>query len=238
MKVKIIGSGSMWNAHNSASYMIDDDIIVDMPNGMCKYLFSLKINPMNINNVLITHFHGDHFFDMPFCLLLKARAKNRLVNIYCYKKGRKKIRKLSKLAFPLSMENVENSINLNYYHMNSFKVNNYSINRVLVEHGRFKPAYGYIFEKGGIKFGFTGDTSYCASVENMASECSYLFCDCMFIKGTNKHMGIDNLKELSQKYEHCKFIVSHMEDITREELKRTKIRNIIVPDDGDVIEIK
>ena len=37
MKVKVIGSGSMWNAYNSACFLIDDDIMIDMPNGACKY---------------------------------------------------------------------------------------------------------------------------------------------------------------------------------------------------------
>lgn len=238
MKVRVIGSGSMWNAYNSASYMIDEDILVDMPNGMCKYLFRQKINPMFINYVLITHFHGDHFFDIPFYLLLKSRANNRIVNIYCYKKGKKKIEKLSKLAFPNSIENIQNSISLNYIDDEMFLVKNYKVQRVLVDHGRLKPAYGYIFDSDSKKVGFTGDTSYCDAVEYMASVCNYLFCDCMFIKGTNKHMGIDNLTRLTEKYPKCKFIVNHMEDITRDELKKIKLKNVIVPEDGDLIDIK
>ena len=39
MKVTVVGSGSMWNKYNSASYLVDDNIAVDFPNGMCKYLF-------------------------------------------------------------------------------------------------------------------------------------------------------------------------------------------------------
>ena len=38
MKVRVIGSGSIWNEYNSASYLLDDDTIIDCPNGMCKYL--------------------------------------------------------------------------------------------------------------------------------------------------------------------------------------------------------
>ena len=238
MKVRVIGSGSMWNAYNSASYMVDEDILVDMPNGMCKYLFRMNINPMMINNVLITHFHGDHYFDMPFYMLLKARANNRVINMYCYKKGKKKIERLFVLAFPLSVDNVLSSIKLSYCDDDVFTVNNYSVGRVILNHGRFKPAYGYIFEKDGKRFGFTGDTTYCENVEKMANVCSYLFCDCMFIKGTDKHMGIDNLTKLADKYPKCKFVVSHMEDITREELSKQKIKNVIVPKDGDVFEIK
>ena len=76
MKVRVIGSGSMWTAFNSASYMIDDNILVDIPNGLCKSLFRMGIDPRNIENVLITHFHGDHYFDIPFLFLLKAKIIN------------------------------------------------------------------------------------------------------------------------------------------------------------------
>lgn len=40
MQVKVIGSGSMGTSYNSASYIIDDDIIVNLSNGMCKYLLN------------------------------------------------------------------------------------------------------------------------------------------------------------------------------------------------------
>ena len=45
MKVKVIGSGSMWNEYNSASYLIDKKTMIDFPNGTCKNLFRLNINP-------------------------------------------------------------------------------------------------------------------------------------------------------------------------------------------------
>ena len=66
----------------------------------------------------------------------------------------------------------------------------------------------------------------------MASVCEYLFCDCMFIKSTSKHMGIDNIKYLSEKYPNCKFVVSHLEDETRQELNKLKIENVIIPEDS------
>ena len=73
MKVQIIGSGSMWTKYNSACYLIDKDIMVDFPNGTCKYLYRQNIEPRTINYVLLTHFHGDHYFDMPFRFVLLNR---------------------------------------------------------------------------------------------------------------------------------------------------------------------
>ena len=237
MKVTVIGSGSMWNENNSASYMIDENILVDIPNGMCKNLFRQKLTPRQIDTVLITHFHGDHYFDMPFYMILKSKSDNKNINMFCSKDGRKKIKKLLKLAFPNSVKSIYNSVKMKYNHEDEFKTNGYDVIVVELDHGRMKPANGYIISDGKNKVGFTGDTKLCENVEYMANECNYLFCDCMFIKGTDKHMGIDNLTYLSEKYPKCKFIVSHMENDTREELKKKKIKNIIVPKDGDKIKI-
>lgn len=238
MEVRIIGSGSMWTSYNSASYLVDDSIIVDFPNGMCKNLFRLGIDPRKINNVLITHFHGDHYFDIPFYFLLKSRAEDKKLNIYCSEEGQEKNLKIAQLAFPNSYDDAMNSIQLKYDFNDKFIIGDYNISKLLVDHGRMKPCYGYIFSKDDIKFGFTGDTTLCENVEYMASICKYLFCDCMFIKGTNKHMGIDMLEELLDKYENCTFVVSHLEDTTRETLKRLNLKNVIVPEDGEIITIE
>ncbi len=232
MKVRVVGSGSMWSKYASASYMIDEDILVDMPNGMCKALLREGINPGVIKHVLLTHFHGDHYFDIPFYFLLKSRADNKDIHIYCSKEGKRKNQSLLKLAFPNAMKDVNKIINLKYTYAPSFKIYNYEVKKYLVFHGGMKPAYGYILKDKMRKVGFTGDTTICKNVEYMARECDYLFCDCMFIKSTRKHMGIDNIKYLSAKYPKCKFVVSHLEDDTRNELEKLNLKNVIVPYDN------
>ena len=72
----------------------------------------------------------------------------------------------------------------------------------------------------------------------MVESCRYLFCDCMFTEGTKKHQGIDNIKYLTELNPKCIFIVSHMENKTREELKKLNIKNVIIPKDGDIINIE
>lgn len=234
MKVKVIGSGSMWNEYNSASYLIDKKTMIDFPNGTCKNLFRLNINPNTVEDIVLTHFHGDHYFDIPFYYLLKSKYKLLDVNIFCEKEGKKKINNLLKLAFPNSTKEILKTLNIKYNNNDSFKLKNYTVERVEVEHGKMT-AYGYIFNEKDKYVGFTGDTKLCESVEYMSSVCDYLFCDCMFPEGTEKHMGIDNLKLLSKKYPNCTYVVSHMEVPTREKLKELNIKNIIVPEDGEEI---
>ena len=61
MKINIIGSGSIGSGVMSASYLIDDHILVDVPNGVIKYLKHLNYDILHIDTILITHLHGDHF---------------------------------------------------------------------------------------------------------------------------------------------------------------------------------
>lgn len=237
MRIQVVGSGSMWNKYNSACYLIDDKTMVDFPNGASKYLYRLNINPNQINNILITHFHGDHYFDLPFYLMNKSKSKNTKVNIFCYNDGKQKIDCIGNLAFQNSFEDACNSLDIKYNYNDNFIVADYNVEKILVDHGRMKPAFGYMFSKDEIIVGFTGDTCLCLNVEKMAHKCNYLFCDCMFIEGTDKHQGINDLKYLSNKYPKCIFVVSHLEENTREVLKTMNIKNVIIPEDGQVLEV-
>jgi len=232
MNIRVIGTGDMWTKFNSASYLIDNEILIDIPNGTCKNLLRIGLSPKDIKHVLITHFHGDHYFDIPFLFLEKSMASSD-INVYCDRLGKSKIKKVFKLAFPNTVKKVLKNININYKLDEKFNIDDYKINKVLVEHGKMKPSYGYIIEKDNIKVGFTGDTLLNSNVEYMAEVCNYLFCDCTLINGSNKHMGIDNIKYLAKEYSNCKFVVSHMSDDARSELLNINIKNIIVPNDGD-----
>ena len=99
MKVLIIGTGSMYNEYNSASFLVDNDIAIDMPNGMCKYMFRCGEEPSSVNHVLITHFHGDHYFDVPFYLVRKSKSNNKRARFYLSKDVIKKCKHILNLAF-------------------------------------------------------------------------------------------------------------------------------------------
>lgn len=44
MKVKLIGTGAIYTSYNSACTMVDNKIIIDMPNGILKQILKEKIN--------------------------------------------------------------------------------------------------------------------------------------------------------------------------------------------------
>lgn len=233
MKIKVIGSGCIWTKYASASYLIDNKILIDIPNGCMKKMMEFGINPEEIEYLLITHFHGDHYFDIPFYLMYKSKHDNKINNVYLNEESIDKVKSLTYLAFPNSCEEIINDSNVVFHDDLKFQINEYIIDKVLVDHGGMKPAYGYIFSDSKIKVGFTGDSALCEMIEMMASVCKYLILDISFIEGTSKHMGIDNLKYLVNTYSNCTFIPSHMSDEVRDTLTKMKLKNVIIVQDGE-----
>ena len=82
MKVEFIGTGSIFATSNSASYLINDKILVDIPNGCCKALKRMNKDVIDVEYIFITHFHGDHFLDIPFLLSeIYARGSKKITLI-------------------------------------------------------------------------------------------------------------------------------------------------------------
>lgn len=117
----------------------------------------------------------------------------------------------------------------------NFKIDKYSIERIVVNHSSYIECYGYIFKEDNKHIGFTGDAYLCDNVFKMASICQHLICDCndKEFAGKKSHMCIDDIKQLAIKFPNCTFYTTHMHDITRENLNKLNVNNIIVLQDGD-----
>ena len=68
MKIELVGTGAIYTKYNGACTLINEDTIVDMPNGTLKQLLKKNYTPEKIKTILITHMHGDHTADVPFFL--------------------------------------------------------------------------------------------------------------------------------------------------------------------------
>lgn len=237
MKVTLIGTGGIHTPDNSASVLIDDKILIDVPNGTEKNLMKLEKQIKDIDLILITHLHADHYFDLPFIF-----AHNQVINRekILYEVGPKRtkevIMSITHLAFGMHFdEYIEKYVNFIEFEGNSNIeiLTEYNIKSEKVEHGTIE-AYGFIINN---KLGITGDTKICKGVENIIEKSQKIITDVSMIEGSILHMGIDDIGKLIEKYQDKSFISTHMRRETKQELKRKQIQKLIIAEDGYEFEV-
>ena len=146
MKIEMIGTGAISAKELSACTLINEEILVDMPNGVVKTLKQTDHDISKIKVVLITHLHGDHFLDIPFFMLerffnpVEDKAK-----ICCPFGTKEKIEKIFEIAFPGDYDKVNEVANIEFIEFEQLNKENILedvyVDSKLVEHGYLVPAY-------------------------------------------------------------------------------------------------
>lgn len=232
MKVRLLGTGAIYSKYNCASELIDDKILVDVGNGVLKELKKINYDFAKLEMIIITHLHADHYADLP-ALILNLEVEENLKPIY--------------IAGPKELK--ENLIELCHIYYQDFfdkffgekikfieilpetkvidVLNDYDIKIQKVNHCNIE-SYGYIINN---KLGITGDTCICKEVLNIFENSEIVITDISMIKGTNYHMGIDDIETIRKTYKN-KIIATHLRDDTREELKKRCLKDVIIKEDG------
>jgi len=246
MNIKMIGSGSIMSVKNSPSYLVDDCILVDVPNGTNKAIKRLKYDITNLKAILITHFHADHFFDLPFILLnlyinTNEERKNKLY-IVCNENEKHKIKEIIELSSFKSYDEFVRKLNIEIVGISDGIVLNnildkYEVEVVEVKHS--SPAFGYVIidKINNQKVGFTGDAILCEAVEHIVKKSDISFCDTSEITGNqDSHMGIDNINFLLKKY-NKKIVTTHLREEVRKKIIDLKNKNYMLGEDGEEFNI-
>jgi ribonuclease BN (tRNA processing enzyme) len=224
MKITVLGTGCIWTKRACASYLVDDNILVDAGSGTTKQLFKTSKNLLHhekigkLKLILITHFHLDHYFDIVPLLWKLASDKypEMSATIVCPPDGEKKIKQLcrlglsdssyKKLKFKKYIKFVDAST------MGSLTFGDYEISSLKMDHGEIA-CYGYIFKdkKTGKSVSFTGDSKMCDSMQFMIDNTDLAFVDMAGTDISNKHFNIIDGIELMKQYEgKCNIVPCHL----------------------------
>jgi ribonuclease BN (tRNA processing enzyme) len=239
MELHLIGTGSIFTDRLSASALVDGKILIDTPNGSVKAMRRAGLDPRAVDICLITHFHADHFFDIIFLLMeqgLLSRRESELVLIGPAGFA-ERVEKLFSLSYPGTWENVRPNISPRFVEFGEeggeWSGQGYRIRALPVKHTT-PIALGYsIVDEPGARLGYTGDTMYCPSVEELASISSTLVLDISFLKTKAGHMGLDDAEALAGRRPDVRLIGTHLGD----EVTGSSRPNIVLPADGQTFQI-
>ena len=223
MKITILGTGCIWTKRACASYLIDDNILVDPGSGTLKQLLKSSDSLLHhekiekIKLILITHYHIDHYFDIVHFMWKLASEKNPNTSctIICPPGGEERIKALCQLGMSVPAYEM---LNFNKYikfvdasKIDKFFFNNFEIKPLQMDHGPTLD-FGYIIkEKNGKSVGFTGDTCYCKNLEYLINHTNIAFVDMAGTDISNKHFNIIDGIELMKKYKNkCNIVPAHL----------------------------
>ncbi len=223
MKVTILGTGCIWTKRACASYLIDDDILIDPGSGTLKQLFKSsnvllhheKIEKIKL--ILITHYHIDHYFDIVHLMWKIASENNPHLSctIICPPGGRERIETLCKLGMSTS---TFNKLNFDKYikfidasNMGTYEFGDYEITSHKMDHGDID-CYGYSFkERRGKTVSFTGDSTMCDNMMYLINNSDVAFVDMAGTDYSNKHYNIIDGINLMKEYRgKCCIVPCHL----------------------------
>ena len=142
MKIHLIGTGDVFSSRLSPSFVLDGCILIETPNGISKMLINQNEKIENLSLCLISHLHGDHFWDMPFLLLNKNKTKGKKVTVVGPVGIKKNIFKCCQMAFSsLDWEQIFYNTIENIYELSENEQINheqYKVFAISVEHGNEK----------------------------------------------------------------------------------------------------
>lgn len=241
MKITFIGTGTMASTTRCNTSILVDDILFDIGMGTVKQIERLKIYTKTINYIVISHFHADHFLDIPNFLIgrgIRKETENKLTIIGPIGVKRKTIELMN---FTHSdgdehrYDNLEEKYNIEFIELDNkefYCTNEFKITALTLNHGECIPINGYVLEKENKKISYACDTSSCDNFYNMCSISNFIFSDVTGLKTTEMHIGLEDYKELYNKYPNCKFYAIH-----RGDYDVNGIDTVEFPNDGEIQDI-
>ncbi len=224
MKLTILGTGCPWTKRACANYLLDNNIIVDPGAGSVKQL--LKSNDKllhhekieRIDLILITHFHLDHYGDIPYLLQKCATGKygpNNKLTIIAPPNARQIIEQFTRLSIgDHSANKIGFDEHIDWYEagdFTTFKWRDLEITSLVLDHGHMID-YGYMIKQpNGKVISFTGDTVMTPNVEYMIEHSDLCVCCMSNTMKEKAHYNIIEGIELMKKYRgKCCLIPAHM----------------------------
>ena len=250
--VIVLGSSGCFYdyGNDTASYLINNKIIVDTGWNLVENILDMKLNPADFKTVLFTHFHHDHYLALPQFLFYHLNVGNSLSELILI--GPSELKMIVKLAVdflqvPRFYENAGYPNCIEIQPVESITLNN----QLIIEtHKSMHPVdgryYCVIDTATSAKIGFSGDTAYDAGEVIFFKGCDLLFHECSLggtHTGDNSYLHADAEQAASVAAEagvKTLALVHYREKVRAECLNAASGKfdgKILMPIKGDVIKI-
>ncbi len=239
--LKVIGSGDAFHhgkkLHTAFLYQTPEhNFLIDCGTTTLFGFQMNKISTHDIDTIIITHLHGDHFAGLPFLLLdmHKIKKRDKELNIIMPAGGKEKLQQLFTLLYP-GAEDTLIELDINYFTFNENPViNGFDINAEPVLHTPHLECFGISITGHHKKLSYSGDTEWTDNLIKLAEDADLFICECNFYDQQKQgHLNYDQLMNNRAKLNCKKLLLTHLGETM---LAQTHLA-LSVAEDGNIYQI-
>ena len=232
-----LAPGRYWN-----SFVLDGNVLVEPSPTSLPNLRRCGFEAAALDVVVISHFHADHTFGWPFLLLeLILRHSAAPLFVVGPRGVESHLEEMLLLGgVPNVLEAAREELDLQFVEVDGSwqTAGPLRFRAVEVEHVPHLDCYGYLFDRGGRNVGYSGDTTYCAGLRELAASAEVLILECNGAHPPRPpvpvtHMDLGSVTRLRAEYPSVRFVLTHLGD----ELDVADLPNVTIPDDFATLDL-
>jgi len=239
LELAILGSGAAFSGtgHN-AGYLVDRELLLDCGAPVTRLMGQMGRSLAELKSIAISHLHGDHFSQLP--LLLAARTVRygeaeplRIIGPLGTIQQLDTLGRLG-LGSPFWERVMANGAPLveEWSGGQRGTLGSFQIQAFEVEHSSQISCLGFRLERHGITLGYSGDTSWCSGIRELAGSVNYLLCECTnMTQPAPIHLWRAEVEELIQANPTTRFILTHLSELA-------PVKGAILASDGLVLRLR
>jgi len=222
--------GRYWN-----SFVMDGSVLVEPSPTALPHLRRGGFALGAIEVVVISHFHADHCFGWPFLIQAAAEAGGgRTLHVVGPPGTEAQLARLNEAGAVGSVTEMAHAhLDLRFVEVDGDwqEVGPLRFRAVEVVHVPYLRCFGYLFDRGDQVVAYSGDTTPCAGLTELATEADVLVVEC---NGRHtppgvrtSHMDEESVRALQAAHPETRLILTHL----GEQVDTASLRGVTVPDD-------
>jgi len=245
LRIVVLGSGNAFNTDGRASPALwlepyaGAPLIVDIGPTALASMERLRLKPGAIDRVLFTHLHGDHVAGWPFLLLHNAfvARRTKVLSVHGPTGTEEQLMTLCRGAYPELLSSSRLRFPLEYHEIPVARATDIDAGAgvrfdvIPLEH--HPTSIGYRIHVAGVTVGVTGDTRWCAGLEELSQGCDVLVVECSSVeKQEYAHVSLEEVRERIRRLGSARTVLVHVTDAVVRALREHPVPGVVAAEDG------
>ncbi|GAB2765544.1 MBL fold metallo-hydrolase [Rhabdobacter roseus] len=242
LQLTVVGSGDAFGSGgllNTCFYVAAPSVrfLIDCGATTLPGLKQRGLKSEDVDVIILSHFHGDHFGGVPFLLLDAAVTKRaRPLTIISPPGARPRIIRLLEVLYPGTevLEKIQVNF-LEYQPYETLTTKYLSVQAYPVVHTEAALPHGLRISVAGKVISYSGDTEWTDTLLDLARDADLFICECNFydtqVKG---HLNYLTLRQRLPELGHKKILLTHLDQEMLDQLDQLELAYAV---DGQVVTV-